>query len=389
MTLQMSQASPHTADNKTPWLVRKHHALRTVSFALLMVAVTLHLWDTQASAVMWSYMAAQLLVYPQFLFWRARTAADPIAAELNNLLADAYLLGLCATVLGLPIWIAFSMATGALLNNAFNKGWRGSVAGGLAYGAGAATWWATGLFEWQPDTNLPTTLWCMAGVLVYVLALGDIAFIRIRQLRLARKERETTAMALRAANASLQNQLREINHLQDQLREQAHRDPLTGLYNRRFLDTTLERELHRCVRDSCTVSLLMIDIDHFKTINDTHGHQVGDEVLKQLAGVLCAHTRAHDVVSRFGGEEFLVMLPRMETELACQRADQIRATVENTSFNSSAGPLRLTLSAGVAVYQGKGTDVNGLLRSADAALYLAKKQGRNQVVLQVPAAAAA
>lgn len=389
MTLQMSQASPHTADNKTPWLVRKHHALRTVSFALLMVAVTLHLWDTQASAVMWSYMAAQLLVYPQFLFWRARTAADPIAAELNNLLADAYLLGLCATVLGLPIWIAFSMATGALLNNAFNKGWRGSVAGGLAYGAGAATWWATGLFEWQPDTNLPTTLWCMAGVLVYVLALGDIAFIRIRQLRLARKERETTAMALRAANASLQNQLREINHLQDQLREQAHRDPLTGLYNRRFLDTTLARELHRCVRDSCTVSLLMIDIDHFKTINDTHGHQVGDEVLKQLAGVLCAHTRAHDVVSRFGGEEFLVMLPRMETELACQRADQIRATVENTSFNSSAGPLRLTLSAGVAVYQGKGTDVNGLLRSADAALYLAKKQGRNQVVLQVPAAAAA
>ena len=367
---------------KLPWLVRKHHALRSTSFALLMVAATLHLWGKQTSALMWAYVIAQLLVYPQLMFLRARATADPIATELNSLLADAYLLGLCAAVLGMPMWIAFSMATGALLNNAFNKGWHGSVVGSLAYAAGVATWWASGHFEWQPDTNLPTTLWCMAGVLVYVLALGDIAFIRINQLRLTRKEREATAIALQEANASLQNQLNEINHLQDQLREQAYRDPLTGLYNRRFLGTTLERELQRCTRDTCALSLLMIDVDHFKTINDTHGHHVGDEVLKQVAHLLCTHNRAHDVVCRFGGEEFLVMLPGMEAELARQRADHIRTAIENTTFETSAGPLRLTLSAGVSACPGHGTDVDALLRSADGALYQAKNEGRNRVVLQ-------
>ena len=382
----MSSTLENPTKKGTPWLVRKHHLLRVLSFGLLMVAVSLHLWGTGASPWLWAYLSCQLLVYPHLTYWRARSSADPIATELNNLLADAYLLGLAAAVLGLPMWIAFSMAMGALLNNAFNKGWRGSITASLAYVAGVATWTATGQFSWKPDTNLFTTLWCMAGVMVYVLSLGDIAFIRIRQLRMARHEREKNAAALRVANASLQHQLREINHLQDQLREQAHRDPLTGLYNRRYLDTTLERELHRCAREECAVSLLMIDIDHFKLVNDTHGHHVGDEVLRQVANMLCAHTRAHDVVCRFGGEEFLVMLPGMEPDLAMQRAEQIRLAVELQPFPTSSGPLRITLSAGVSAYPVNGTDVDALLRSADAALYLAKNQGRNQVLMGTTAA---
>jgi diguanylate cyclase (GGDEF)-like protein len=377
----MSPAPTRSDQQRTPWLVRKHHVLRTLSFALLMVAVTLHLWGTSASPWLWTYLATQLLVYPHLMYLRARWGAEPIASELRNLLIDAYLLGLCATVLGLPIWIAFSMAMGALINNAFNKGWRGSVTGSIAYVAGGLSWWATGRFTWQPDTQLPTTLWCIAGVMVYVLALGDIAFIRIRQLRHVRQENNRAATALSEANASLQQQLDEINSLQVQLREQALRDPLTGQYNRRYLDATLEREILRCQRHQCSIALLMIDIDHFKRINDTHGHQAGDEVLRQVGFMLGAHARSHDVVCRYGGEEFLILLPELPLDAAQQRAEQVRLAVENQHFQTASGSLQLTLSVGVAAFPMHGHTPDALLHSADTALYAAKRQGRNQVVV--------
>jgi diguanylate cyclase (GGDEF)-like protein len=240
---------------------------------------------------------------------------------------------------------------------------------------------ATGQFEWHPETHLLTTLWCMGGVTAYVLALGDIAFIRIRQLRQARHENNQAAAALGEANASLQQQLDEINSLQVKLREQVLRDPLTGQYNRRYLDATLERELLRCQRQHCHVALLMIDIDHFKRINDNFGHQAGDEVLRQMGFMLGAHARSHDVVCRYGGEEFLIVLPELPVDAAHQRAEQIRLAVGNQHFQTAAGTLRLTLSVGVAAFPLHGHTVDALLHSADTALYAAKHQGRNRVVV--------
>jgi len=372
---------PYTsAPINTPWLVRKHHQFRCLSFVAALVAVALHLRSTPVSLGLWAYLVVQLLVYPHALMALVRRAPDPVARELKHLLVDAYCLGLCAAVLGLPTWLSFAMGMAALFNNTLNKGWRGSVTASIAFGLGMLTWWATDAFLWRPHTDWPTTLFCMVGLLVYVLGIGDVAQIRMSQLRRLRQEREVSALAMEQANEALRTQLDEINRLQDQLREQAHRDPLTGQYNRRYLDTTLQRELLRCAREESPISLLMVDIDHFKTINDTHGHPVGDEVLRQMGLILATHARAHDVVCRYGGEEFLLMLPQLPLTQALQRAEQLRRAVQNHAFLTAGGEIAITMSVGVASYPEHGHTVDELLRNTDHALYQAKREGRNRVV---------
>jgi diguanylate cyclase (GGDEF)-like protein len=183
------------------------------------------------------------------------------------------------------------------------------------------------------------------------------------------------------ANLALQKQLHEIHALQALLSEQVTRDPLTGLYNRRYLDTTLERELVRCRREGQPLSLMLIDIDHFKQTNDTYGHQAGDEVLKQLAALLTEQARAADVPCRFGGEEFLLLLPGMPQDVALERAEQWRRTFEATTFVFGEFRIHVTLSFGIATYPGHGTSAAALIRCADRALYRAKKEGRNRVVV--------
>jgi diguanylate cyclase (GGDEF)-like protein len=303
-----------------------------------------------------------------------------VARELLHLRVDAFALGLCAAVLGLPTLFSFAVAIGALFNSAVNQGWRGSGQAGLAFVVGALAWWATGRFTWQPDSNWPSTLFCLATLTLYLLAMGNVARIRIGQLRQARLALEESTQALGSANDALKLRLEDINRLQEQLREQAHRDPLTGQYNRRYLDTTLQREMIKAAREQLPITLLMVDIDHFKAINDTHGHPVGDEVLRQIGLILATHARSHDVVCRYGGEEFLLLLPQLPSTQALQRAEQLRRSAKTHVFSTEAGDIRVTLSVGVATYPDHGQTVDELLRSADHALYQAKREGRNRVV---------
>lgn len=194
-------------------------------------------------------------------------------------------------------------------------------------------------------------------------------------------ERRRAELAMRASNRQLQERLEEIGQLQSALRELAIRDPLTGLYNRRYLDETLEREVSRARRESIPLSLVMLDIDHFKRVNDQFGHQVGDEVLKTLAGVLQRDTRAEDVACRYGGEEFLILLPGMPLEAAEARAEGWRQTVEALRVGHGERAVRFTISLGVAAYPGHGVTPDDLTRSADLALYSAKHGGRNRVAV--------
>lgn len=171
----------------------------------------------------------------------------------------------------------------------------------------------------------------------------------------------------------------EVEALQVQLREQAVRDPLTGLYNRRHLQETLGHELARAQRTGRRLSLVMCDIDHFKAINDTHGHPAGDEVLKAVATLLKSSSRAGDIVSRVGGEEFVMLLPEMETQAARERAECWREVIEATPVQCAAGPIRITASFGVASFPENGKTADELIAAADVALYAAKKAGRNKV----------
>jgi diguanylate cyclase (GGDEF)-like protein/PAS domain S-box-containing protein len=166
------------------------------------------------------------------------------------------------------------------------------------------------------------------------------------------------------------------------LHERAIRDGLTGLYNRRYLDEMLPRELHRAASYRQPVGLIMLDIDHFKRYNDTYGHDAGDTLLRSVSTFLQTHTRAGDLVCRYGGEEFTLALPGASLADTQQRAEQIRAGIEAQTVAYGEHPLlQVTVSLGVAVFPDHGTTADALVRTADQALYQAKRNGRNGVVV--------
>lgn len=185
--------------------------------------------------------------------------------------------------------------------------------------------------------------------------------------------------AARLANDHLLTQLAENNRLQEALHEQAIRDPLTTLFNRRYLDETLDREIARAMREGYPVTILMIDIDHFKRLNDTYGHLAGDEMLKAIADLLRHTARQEDIVCRFGGEEFSVILPHMPLEIGATRANELRKTFAAMKVRFGEFELSTTLSAGIAAFPVHGKTRDTLIDTADQALYRAKELGRNRV----------
>jgi diguanylate cyclase (GGDEF)-like protein len=195
---------------------------------------------------------------------------------------------------------------------------------------------------------------------------------------------KSAEFALQKANERLQSQLAEIQLLQDNLHQQAIRDSLTGLFNRRYLEETLERELARAARKNYPLSLLMLDIDHFKKVNDTHGHAAGDVVLQSLGNHLLLYTRKLDIACRFGGEEFVLVLAESDAASALKRAEEWRAAIEQMNVTHAAAAIRVTVSIGIAVFPQHAANMKDLLCAADQALYTAKKTGRNCVVLYTP-----
>ncbi len=192
-------------------------------------------------------------------------------------------------------------------------------------------------------------------------------------------ERKEHEQEMKEANEQLTLQIEQINALQTQLREQALRDPLTNLYNRRYLDETLEREFSLANRQGTTVCLVMIDIDGFKGFNDTYGHDAGDHLLKQLGDLLCKEVRSSDISCRFGGEEFLVVMPGAPIKMGYERAEHLRKAFCEGKFQFMGVELTATLSLGVAIYPEHGKTWQEVLHTADRAMYAAKAAGRNQV----------
>jgi diguanylate cyclase (GGDEF)-like protein len=175
--------------------------------------------------------------------------------------------------------------------------------------------------------------------------------------------------------------LREINALAT-LRLNANTDPLTGVYNRRFFHEVLNRESKRANRHHHPLSLIIMDIDHFKVINDSFGHLSGDQVLKQIGGITRESIRDIDTVCRYGGEEFTIILPQTGLEAASQIAERLRTNIAKFPFPvGKENPLMVTASLGVACWHGNGC-LSGqgteLIQAADRALYAAKDAGRNR-----------
>ena len=170
--------------------------------------------------------------------------------------------------------------------------------------------------------------------------------------------------------------------LKEKLKQQSIRDPLTHLFNRRYLEESFERELARCKRRNLPLSLLMIDLDHFKKFNDTHGHPGGDALLSDFGRLLRSLCRREDIPCRYGGEEFVMLLPECDIDCAKTRAITInQATAELQVKHQNLDLARVTASIGVATFPDHGLDINELIKAADAALYRAKALGRNRTEL--------
>jgi diguanylate cyclase (GGDEF)-like protein len=202
----------------------------------------------------------------------------------------------------------------------------------------------------------------VAGVLV--AETGHRVGARIERRIITTTERYCGHAALAVRNANLLARVQQM----------AVTDGLTQLANRRAFDRSLDRELSRAARTDGRLSVVLLDIDHFKLLNDNHGHVVGDTVLKQIAAALQECGREYDTIARYGGEEFAAVLPGCSSGLALQVAERLRNAVQD-----AASDVKVTASAGVATYPYDGIDVAGLLNAADQALYASKRGGRNKV----------
>ncbi|SFR64240.1 diguanylate cyclase (GGDEF) domain-containing protein [Marinobacter daqiaonensis] len=363
------------------WVVTMNRRNRSLSFAAIFVTLASHIWLQQLSPWLLPILLVSFLVWPQLAYLRARESRDTMNAEFDNLIIDSVIFGLWISGLGFPLWIGFMLAISTSMNLMVFRGPRGlaQAFGGLTAGivAGAAF---TGM-RFEPATHWLTTVMAVSSISMYLLLVGYVSYSRNLVLHEARERQ-------RRIESQLKQQIEENRLLQERLHEQANRDPLTGLYNRRYLDDSLQREIDRCRRQQEPVGLLLIDIDHFKAINDEHGHASGDAVITQLATLLGSMSRASDIVCRFGGEEFLVVLPGTGREPAMERAEEYRQLFANTPVITEAGAITATLSVGVACWI-EPMSPDELIREADKALYRAKNEGRNRVIFGTldPAAA--
>lgn len=357
------------------WMVRLNWRNRSIFFSLLALVFGIHLEQVHAGWPMWVFTLGLMLVLPQVIYaWSARLQEKERQrrAEIWFMRLEALLFVLWCAALGFPLLPSFILFAAMCLNLVVFEGLAGlrslsvAVLGGLLV--------ALLLFSplhWTPQTSLPVSLLCVAVFSGFLVTFAHSGHERAVQLYLSHRRAE--------------HQLAEIRVLEAQLREAALRDPLTGLYNRRHLSEILPGALARCARLKTALTLVMIDVDHFKQINDTHGHPAGDAMLRALAQLLQAHVRQGDTVCRMGGEEFLLVLENAPLQPAWERAQVLRASFAGLVVPHEGQALHATVSCGLAAFPEHGDNAQSLLQAADRALYAAKASGRNQLQAAQPA----
>ena len=362
------------------WVLVNSYRVRVAAFLLAGVPIGLHMWPWKHGLLLWALFVLQFLVYPHAVQWLTRRTPGPVATERNNLIIDSAIFGAWAAGLGFPLWISVALFLATLLSHTITRGLAGVVICFIAVSSGALASTTVIAFHVSTDTAGLVTLASIVGLAIYMSLMGIEFFTYIRQLHEVKSAVDRQKSTLEEANAALHSQIDKIHDLQEKLREQANRDSLTGLFNRRYLEGTLERELARGRREAAPLTMLLLDIDHFKLVNDTYGHQAGDEVLRAFGALLAEHARTEDIVCRYGGEEFLMVMPKMSLVIARERAAALLKLVQNQTVSFGELRIRITTSIGIAAIPEHSDTAEGLIRCADEALYLAKRNGRNRVV---------
>lgn len=331
-------------------LASRLYRSRTLGLTLGFVCVVFGMYPLDPAWWGWAWMLINAFVWPHVAFQLTLRSASALRSERRNLLFDSFCGGFWVGAMHfnpLPSVTTLSMMS---MNNVAIGGPRFMLAGWVAQALGLGT----ALLIFTPAFIAVTTqaqlYACLPILMLYPLALGWICYRQA--LTLARHKRELLALS--------------------------RTDSLSGLLNHGAWKDHLEIEFQRCRRDSMGAVIALIDIDHFKTINDTYGHVTGDIVLRQLSKVLRQNLRATDLAGRYGGDEFCVILPGMPLNRATEVMDALRDRFNALAYAQDP-TLRVSLSIGLAPYQPTHADSTSWLNDADQALYDAKSSGRNRV----------
>ncbi|WNW13774.1 diguanylate cyclase [Pseudomonas sp. DTU_2021_1001937_2_SI_NGA_ILE_001] len=322
-------------------------AVGSVSVGACMLSMGVAQW-------VWVLLFLHAWIWPHLAFQRSRRSGHPYRAELHNILLDAFMGGVWLAMLGFSPVATVSITAMIAMQNIAANGVRLLVRGLVANAAGALLCYALLSPPLRLSSTMSEVYTFLPLLVIYPIFIGWISF-RV------------------ALNLS------EHKHLLSQI---CRTDSLTGLFNhgswKDLLELEFERSQHRH-RDSCVA---LIDIDHFKAINDRHGHIVGDSVLKAMSQALQSTTRHTDFAGRYGGDEFCLILPDTRLEQAVNILERLRSQIEQRS-DALLPDLKISLSIGVAVREPRMTDAGMWLHTADKALYQAKSTGRNRVVSAV------
>ncbi|MFP4667744.1 MAG: GGDEF domain-containing protein [Desulfosalsimonas sp.] len=219
----------------------------------------------------------------------------------------------------------------------------------------------------------------LAGIFLMLLVPVATGLFVCSRFQFEHRRAFAMLVVAESANEELQQQIRAREELEKKLKEQAETDPLTGLCNRRRYEAMFFRELNRIIRYGGSLSLLVLDLDHFKQVNDTHGHSAGDVALQEVASVCSGQLRQVDIIGRLGGEEFVILLPDTGISDAVTVAERLRKAVENMEIPAGSNHSYLTATIGVTEFVPQDQGIEDLVRRADKALYRGKHAGRNRV----------
>jgi diguanylate cyclase len=332
-------------------LARRLYTSRTLGLALGLLCVGVAMFPLDPPLWVWALMIFNGLLWPHLAFQWARRSSTPYHAEHRNLLIDAFLGGFWVAAMHfnpLPSATTVSMMA---MNNVAIGGIRFLLAGLAAQILGIGVGLVVFAPAFIPQTSPLQLYACLPMLMLYPLALGLLCFRQAHTL--GRHKRELLALS--------------------------RTDSLTGLLNHGAWKDQLEIAFQRCKRQKQGAAIALIDIDHFKAINDTYGHVAGDIVLRQLSKMLKQNLRATDVAGRYGGDEFCVILPELPLFNAAQAMEALRERFVTLGYEQNPA-LKVSLSIGLAAWDPSHVDATRWLNDADQALYEAKAGGRNRVI---------
>ena len=332
-------------------LARRLYTSRVLGLLLGLLCVSVSMYSLDPPLWVWALMFSNGLVWPHLAYQLARRARVPFHAEHRNLLIDAFFGGFWVAAMHfnpLPTATTISMMA---MNNVAIGGARFLLAGSAAQLLGVGVGLVVFVPAFIPQTTPAQMYACFPLLLLYPLALGWICFRQAYTLGVHKRE----LLAL------------------------SRTDSLTGLLNHGAWKDQLEIAFQRCIRQKQGAAIALIDIDHFKAINDTYGHVAGDIVLRQLSKMLKQNLRATDIAGRYGGDEFCVILPELPLFNAAQAMEALRERFATLGYEQNPA-LQVSLSIGLAAYDPAHPDATRWLSEADQALYEAKASGRNRVI---------